>query len=114
MDSSACASALRTSSRMSGGASRLTCGIRVLPVAGRAAAQSMPPGAERQSLRGLPGSVVKDKEQVGRDGQLCVRLALIVGEFNFVRAVQQFDDRADLAAHETVRWHVRQESDDVQ
>ena len=38
--------------------------------------------------------------------KLCVRLALIVGEFNFVRTVEEFHDSAHLPTKETVRGQI--------
>jgi hypothetical protein len=55
---------------------------------------------------------MKDQELVRRDRQLGVRLALIVGEFDFGRAVQKLHDGAHLATHEAVGGHVREKSDD--
>ena len=52
--------------------------------------------------------MVKDQKLVGPKRQLRVRLALVVGELDFVSAVQKLDDGADLAAQETVRQRSQQ------
>jgi hypothetical protein len=57
---------------------------------------------------------MKDQQLVGRERQLCVGLPSIVGEFDFVGAVQELHDGTDLAAQEAVRGYIRQESDDIQ
>ena len=46
---------------------------------------------------------MKDQELVGLKCQLRVRLALVIGELDFIGAVQEFDDGADLAAQKAVR-----------
>ena len=43
--------------------------------------------------------------------KLCVRLALIVGEFNFVRTVEEFHDSAHLPTKETVRPRAARSTD---
>jgi hypothetical protein len=60
----------------------------------------------RFDLRSSLRSMMEDQKLIGRERQLRVGLALVVGEFDFVGAVQQFHDGADLAAQEAVRRHV--------
>lgn len=55
-----------------------------------------------QSLCCARRAVVKDQELVGLKGQLRVRLALVIGEFHFVSAIQNFHDRADLTAQKAI------------
>ena len=50
--------------------------------------------------------MVKDEELVWRERELSVRLALVIRELDFVGAVQEFNDSADLTAQEAVRGHV--------
>src|SRR5229473_6314521 len=84
------------------------------PVAHRASELTTPISAAPQFLSGLLGSVVKDQELVRRKSELGVCLTLVVGEFDFVGAVQQLHDGADFAAQEAVCGHVCEESDDIQ
>ena len=58
--------------------------------------------------------MVKDQKLVGRKRELRVRLALVIGELDFVSAIQQLHDCADLAALEAMRGHVCQERDDIE
>jgi hypothetical protein len=58
------------------------------------------------SLRGPLRSMVKDEELVWRERELSVRLALVIRELDFVGAVQELHDGADLTAQEAVRGHV--------
>ena len=57
---------------------------------------------------------MKDQKVVGRKGQFRVGLALVVGEFDFVGAVEEFHNGTHLAAQETMRGHIRKQSDDVE
>ena len=57
--------------------------------------------------------MVKDEELVWREREISVRLALVIREFDFVGAVQELHDGADLAAQEAVRGHVCEERDDT-
>jgi hypothetical protein len=50
--------------------------------------------------------MVKDEELVWRERELSVRLALVIRELDFVGAVQELHDGADLTAQEAVRGHV--------
>lgn len=68
----------------------------------------------RLPLPVLLWSMVEDEELVGRQRQLCVRLAFIVGEFDFVSAIHELHDGADLATQEAARGQIRDESDDIQ
>ena len=58
--------------------------------------------------------MVKDEKLVWRERELSVRLALVIRELDFVGAVQEFNDSADLTAQEAVRRHVSEERDDIQ
>src|SRR5258708_4971599 len=68
----------------------------------------------RRRLCRAQRAVVKDQKLVGLKRQLRVRLALVIGELDFVGAVQKLDDGADLAAQETLRGDVCEERDDIE
>ena len=68
----------------------------------------------RQRLGCAQRTVVKDQELVGLKRQLRIRLALVIGELDFVGAIQKLHYGADLAAQETVRGEVCEERDDIE
>ena len=59
--------------------------------------------------------MVQNHELVRKQAQRRISPSLIVAEFNFVRpAVEEFDDRSNLAANKPVPEHVRREGDNVE
>ena len=59
-----------------------------------------------EALRRLLWAMMKDQKLVTGECQLCVSFALVVGEFDFVCAVQELHNCADLAEQEAVLGHV--------
>ena len=55
--------------------------------------------------------MMKDEELIWFEHQFGVGLPLVVGEFDLVGTIEDFDDGAYLAAQQSVRWHIRQERD---
>lgn len=58
--------------------------------------------------------MMKDQELVWFERQFGVGLAIVVGEFDLIGAVQKFHDGPDLAAQQALRRKVRQQRDNVQ
>ena len=56
----------------------------------------------------------KDYELVGRQREFSVRLAFIVRELDLVGTIQEFQDSANLPAHETMRRRICEKSYDIQ
>ncbi len=58
--------------------------------------------------------MMKHEKLVGRQGEFGVSLPVVVGEFYFVGAVQQFHDGAYLSSQQPFRWHIREKGHDVE
>ena len=57
---------------------------------------------------------MKNQQLVRREGSFRVGSPFVVREFDFVGAIQEFHDRAYLAAYEALSAYVRQKCDDVE
>jgi hypothetical protein len=71
-----------------------------------AGARGFEPLVQTVSLRGLLRAMMEDQELVRRERELRVGLSFVVGEFDFIGAVQELHDGADLTAQKAVRGHV--------
>jgi len=55
---------------------------------------------------GVLRAVMQDKKLLRLQGKLRVGLSLIVGEFDFIRPIEEFHDSAHLPTKETVRGQI--------
>jgi hypothetical protein len=65
-------------------------------------------------LRSALRSVTQHQELVGCQREFRVRLPFVVGTFHLMGTIEEFNDGADLPAHETMRGHIHEERHDIE
>jgi hypothetical protein len=65
-------------------------------------------------LRRALAPMVQDEQVIRLQCQLGVRYPGIVGEFDFVRAVEDLDHRAYLASHKSVLRQIAEQCNDIE